>query len=173
MINIFNVNNHQTLIEYKGNLSYEEIGVLLNRMTLKLSDLGLQLPVKKRVYSIMVELLENIYKHKDEEEMEEFHSYFALEKSAEEFLIKYGNIPDLAKVKELKEKIDLVNKLDEIGLKELYKSTILNDKISEKGGAGLGIINIAKISGKKIDYKFQEISTNSTFFTVFVKLNYK
>ena len=41
----------------------------------------------------------------------------------------------LEKVNALKEKIDLVNKLDEIGLKELYKSTILNDKISEKGGA--------------------------------------
>lgn len=166
------MSNYQKIIEYKGNLSYEEIGVLLNRMTLKLSDLGLNLPVKKKVYSVMVEMLENIYKHKGIENSDSFLSKFELEKLNNEFIIESGNILEKSKSFSLKEKLDLVNSLDEIGLKELYKSTILNDQISEKGGAGLGIINMAKISNRKIDYKFEEISANLNYFTVNVKLQF-
>lgn len=166
------MNNHQKIIEYKGNLSYEEIGVLLNRMTLKLSDLGLNLPAKKKVYSVMVEMLENIYKHKGNLVSDSFLSKFELEKLNDEFVIESGNIVETSKSITLKEKLDLINSLDDIGLKELYKSTILNDQISEKGGAGLGIINIAKISNRKIDYKFEEISSDLTYFTVNVKLKF-
>jgi len=166
------VSNHQSIIDYSGNLSYEEIGVLLNRMTLKLSDLGLKLPVKKKVYSIMVEMLENIYKHKGPEYSDQHTSKFELKRDSDEFVIQSSNLVEKTKSIPLKEKLDLVNGLDEVGLKELYKSTILNDQISEKGGAGLGIINIAKISCQEIDYNFKDISNEFTYFTVNVKLKF-
>jgi len=166
------MNNHQKIIEYKGHLSYEEIGTLLNRMTLRLSDMGLKLPVKKRIYSVMVEILENIYKHKSDIINETHLSSFELEKEGNEFKIESGNIVERDSVDSLKTKLDLVNSLDETGLKELYKNTILNDKISEKGGAGLGIINIAKISGRKINYDFRNINGQMSYFTVNVKLKF-
>jgi len=53
----------------------------------------------------------------------------------------------------------------------LYKQQIKEGKLSEKGGAGLGFIDIAKKSGNKIEYQFKELTDDRFFFIVITTIS--
>ena len=44
-------------------------------------------------------------------------------------------------------------------------------KLSAKGGAGLGFIDIARKSGNKLEYFFKEINSYSSFFILTTKVS--
>ena len=64
----------------------------------------------------------------------------------------------------LREMIDNINILDKDGLKELHKFKMRENAISEKGGAGLGFIDIARKTGNPLEYHFEPIDAVSSFF---------
>ena len=157
----------ENILAHFGPLSYEEIGFLLNRMTAYVDKQGMTITIKKKVYSAMVESLENIYKHQDIiSSSNEYQPKFSLLLNEKEFSLFISNSLLNTKVEPLKEKLDRVNSLNKEGLKELYKRTILSGDVSPKGGAGLGIINIAKVSENKINYKFETINNQYSYFTI-------
>lgn len=51
------------MLTHYGPLSYDEIGYLLNKMMAKFEAYSLAL--RKKVYTAMVESLENVYRHQD------------------------------------------------------------------------------------------------------------
>ena len=71
----------------------------------------------------------------------------------------------------LQEKLSVINNLDKNSIRELYKATITDGKFSEKGGAGLGIIEMAKISDEKLLYTFSEIDENFSYFILKLVIN--
>jgi hypothetical protein len=162
----------ENILAHFGPLSYEEIGFLLNRMSAYVDKQGMAITVKKKVYSAMVESLENIYKHQDIINSNTEHQpRFTLFLDEKEFSLFASNSLLNHKVTPLKEKLDRVNALNKEGLKELYKLTILSGDVSPKGGAGLGIINIAKVSENKINYKFEKINSEYSYFTINVVIS--
>ena len=60
--------------------------------------------------------------------------------------------------------IDNINSLDKDGLKELHKFKMRETAISEKGGAGLGFIDIARKTGNPLEYHFEPIDADNSFF---------
>ena len=64
----------------------------------------------------------------------------------------------------LKKTLEHINSLDKEGLKDLYKEIIKNTTISDKGGAGLGFVDMARKSGQKLLYEFPEMSPDYHFF---------
>jgi hypothetical protein len=74
-------------------------------------------------------------------------------------------------VETLRSKIDHVNKRDREELKELYKSTITNGEFSPKGGAGLGFIEMAKTTGNKLEYSFENLSKDYSVYTLRAVMN--
>ena len=67
-------------------------------------------------------------------------------------------------------KIDYINSLNRDELKAYYKEVLNNGELSEKGGGGLGLIDIAKKSRNKLQYSFREIDEDYSFFTLTVKI---
>jgi hypothetical protein len=67
-------------------------------------------------------------------------------------------------VQSLKSTIDAVNALNHDELNKLYRESIAVARISEKGGAGLGIIEIARNSRNALKYEFEEPEGNYSFF---------
>ena len=65
----------------------------------------------------------------------------------------------------------MVNGLTREELKAYYKKILNNGEISDKGGGGLGFIDIAKKSGEKLEYSIREIDGNYSFFTLTVKIS--
>ncbi|NOQ26723.1 MAG: hypothetical protein GQ564_15290, partial [Bacteroidales bacterium] len=75
-----------------------------------------------------------------------------------------GNVIENDKIVELTEMLDHINSLDRDGLKQLYKSQMKEGRLSEKGGAGLGFIDIARKTGNKLEFHFLPIDESSSFF---------
>jgi hypothetical protein len=161
---------NEELLRHFGPLDYEEIGFLLNKMTALLDNRGLNITVRKKVYAAMVESLENIYKHQDYIENKAFLPKFELYIDNQNLTMFISNSILNHKVSLLKSKLDKVNSLDKEGLKDLYKNTILSGNVSPKGGAGLGIINIAKVSENKINFTFTAINDKYSYFTLNVTI---
>ena len=123
--------------------------------------------VQKKVFNVMVECLQNISKHADSYEgvdSEERRGIIMVSKGDDSYNIITGNIIKNEKVPELKSSLELINSLDKEGLSTLFKQQIRGTTLSEKGGAGLGLIDIAKKSGSKLIYQFKEISDDVSFF---------
>lgn len=166
------VETKEVIIEHYGQLSYEEIGYLLNKMTASLNRFNLSFVLRKKVYAAMVESLENVYKHQDViEGNTNYFPRFSLVAEDEYIKICASNSVENRKKDNISQRIDEVNNLDRDGLKDLYKEIILHGSVSEKGGAGLGIVNIAKVTENKLEYKFDKINDRYSYYTLNIKVN--
>ncbi len=124
--------------------------------------------LQMKVFHIIVESLQNISKHaqnlKGVKDDLKGIGTFLVAKSLTDYFIIAGNIvhsEDLGTMKDLLQKI---NKLDKKGLKLLHKEQMKQGKISERGGAGLGLIDIARKSGNPLSYEFKQIGDDAYFF---------
>ena len=125
--------------------------------------------VQKKVFHVIVEFLQNISKHADymgDESHEEGSGVFLLCKDDENYVITTGNILMKQKEAAIGEVLDKINSLDKEGLKALYKQQIKEGRLSDKGGAGLGFIDIAKKTGNPLDYKFVPLNDEFSFFII-------
>ena len=51
-------------------------------------------------------------------------------------------------------------------LKQLYKEIIKGTEISDKGGAGLGFVDMARKSGNGLEYSFEKLDSEYSFFSL-------
>ncbi|MCZ8214613.1 MAG: SiaB family protein kinase, partial [Cyclobacteriaceae bacterium] len=87
------------------------------------------------------------------------------------YSIMTGNPIKKTATADLKRKLDDLNQLDKEGLKEMYKEIIKNTQISEKGGAGLGFVDMARKSGEKLEFDFPEMNADYNFFCLKVNVS--
>ncbi len=162
-----------TLISYQGDIRYETIGELIHKFKQQVPVHEIPMSIYKRILLIMIESLENMMKHSE--------SSVSLTKSNEpelsivffqnKYVIETSNAISCENLSSLQEKLDLLNNLDQQGLKSLYKETITNGVFTHRGGAGLGLIEIAKISNNPIVYEFTRINDRYTLFRQQVTVN--
>lgn len=126
--------------------------------------------VQKKVFHVMVECLQNISKHASQKSdmmtSREGRGIFMISKGEDEYHVTTGNGIPTNKIEDLRKMLENINSLDKVGLKKLYKQQIREGRLSEKGGAGLGFIDIAKKTGRKLDYHFLTIDENDSFFVL-------
>ncbi len=147
-------NKDKNIYSYSGELSFDIIEDILHQSKDRLDEMGYELVVKKRVYSVLVECLENTYKHNKQIRKNPNHEQVELVilKTQNSFTINISNYIDNKNLTELTNKIKKVNSLDLSELNMHYREAISKARISNKGGAGLGIIEIARNSRQEIRY---------------------
>jgi hypothetical protein len=166
--------NGRILLSFKGEVTSDLLSSMLKVMESKLESISEEPKTKKKVYNVLVECLQNLYHHKD------LPSNEIADKNSTIFLIGLnnngsykiitGNYISDEGVKALKTKIDMINGLSKVELKQLYIDTLTNENFSEKGGGGLGIIDIARKSGNKIEYQFVRVENGHQFFSMIVNV---
>ncbi len=166
------MNNGEVLLAYKGSITAELITNVLGVVETKLDHVIEKSITKKKIYNVLVESLQNLYHHVDE--LPEELSYdldfnfgiFVVSKVDDSYEIRTGNFIRKDKIKSLKERLDKIKSLTKDELKELYKFVLNNQKFSDKGGGGLGLIDIARRTDGKIDYQFNDFDTDFSFFNL-------
>ncbi len=128
--------------------------------------------VQRKVFHVMVEILQNMTKHSDEYKEEEQlgNGLFIVGKREESYVIITANKITGDKIDDLKKSIDHINSLGKDELKNLYKKQMRFGVLSEKGGAGLGLIDIARKTGEKLTYQFLPLDDEYFFFLLQVKV---
>lgn len=163
--------NNRILLVYEGEVN-QDITKAFTTMTQRNleEDEGTSLPIKKRVYHVMVECLQNIGKHSDNIESGEPEvpgtGIFMVSRSATGFNVITGNPISNTRMQEVAQMLEKVNSMNEEEIKAYYKQKILESRISEKGGAGLGFIDIVKKTGNKIDYHFEKLNDATSFLII-------
>lgn len=120
---------------------------------------------RKKCYGVIVEALENVMKHGSKEENYNlvFHK-FVIGKEALELC--FGNYVPKEDVPNLKKHLELINTENE-DIKELMYAKASDGKpLSDKGGAGVGIFDMALRSKGKISHVFLNIDSKDYFLTM-------
>ena len=167
------------LLEHVGDFSSSYIDAMLPAMERKLCDNIDSESVRKRIFHIFVECAQNLYHHIVPYEIvnREFGNskigVILLTKEGDGCRITTGNFVPKEKSEKLQKLIDKINGLDGERLKQLYRDTVSNNGFSEKGGAGLGMIDMARKSRHKLQCKFLPVkdAPDLMFFSFDVNIN--
>ncbi|MEO1051698.1 MAG: SiaB family protein kinase [Bacteroidota bacterium] len=158
---------HNLILVYEGEFTQEITKSVLAMVERNMDSSGEESGVKRKVFNVMVESLQNIVKHGeiiDETGNRNHKAIFMVGRGENEYTIISGNPIKKHFIPTLEAKLTEINGLDRDGLKALYKEVIKNTEISEKGGAGLGFIDMARKSGKQLDFVFEPINDEYSFF---------
>jgi hypothetical protein len=161
------------ILVYQGDFTQESTKSILAMAERNLDSSGEDSSIKRKVFNVMVEALQNIVKHSDELVDGQIRSHaaiFLIGKEKNRYSIMSGNPIRKVNIDKLNKALEHINGLDKEGLKELYKEIIKNTTISEKGGAGLGFVDMARKSGEKIEYSFPELNADYAFFCLKVNV---
>lgn len=162
------------IMSYKGAASGDLLNSIIAIAQTKLTEVEHKSAIRKRLFSILVEILQNIQNHFDyiaaEDIKDDDAIIFVLAKIDDGYNIMTGNYIPNSDVNTLKRRIDDVNAMTSEELKNKYRETLDHGQISSKGGAGLGIIDIARKSSNKLDYTFTQINEKYSFFSLTVKV---
>ena len=163
------------MLSFKGDITSELLTSILQIMESKLDNLQEEPKVKKKVYNVLVECLQNLYHHMDEVNEEEDprvkSAIFMIGKMDGYYDIITGNYINTENIPSFKKRLDEVNSLDKEGLKDYYKEVLNNGTMSLKGGGGLGMIDIARKSGQKLNYNFMSVDEKYSFFSLNIKIS--
>jgi len=170
------MNDGEVLLAYKGSITAQLITNVLGVVETKLDHVIDKSITKKKIYNVLVESLQNLYHHVDDLPSE-FNSgldihfgIFVVSKIDDQYQIRTGNFIKTEKIKSLQERLDKIKSLSRDELKELYKFVLNNQKFSDKGGGGLGLIDIARRTEGNVDYEFNDYNTNYSFFILNIKI---
>lgn len=158
------------ILVYEGEFTQEITKSVLAMTERNLDSMGEESGIKKKVFKVMVECLQNIVKHADDGQELHNDAVFMIGKSDQDYSIITGNYVEKKDVKSLEAKIAQINNLDADGLKALYKEVIRGGSLSNKGGAGLGFIDMARKSGNKLEYSIHD-ADEFAFFCLKTKIN--
>lgn len=162
------------LLSFKGEITSDLLTSILQIMENKMDNMQEEPKMKKKVYNVLVECLQNLYHHLDEitETDEKIRSaIFTIGKLDNKYSIVTGNYILNENISGLRNRLDEVNSLNRDELKEYYKKVLNNGEMSLKGGGGLGMIDIARKTGEKLEYNFLEIDNKVSFFTLNIKVS--
>ena len=70
----------------------------------------------------------------------------------------------------LESRLEKLNNSSPKDLKHLFLKQMIEGELNEKGGAGLGLIDIARKSGNKLYYHFVPYDSNRYFFILGVTI---
>ncbi|KPK84699.1 MAG: hypothetical protein AMS27_09255 [Bacteroides sp. SM23_62_1] len=162
------IENDQLSLFYRGNFADEVTVRLIDISDIHFGRAAKQSQIRKKVAFLMAECFQNVIRHGDvnplEEGLHEHAGYFMTRNRSGNYFIASGNLIAAQYVNNLRSKIENINRLDQEELKTLYLKVLGTDEISSKGGAGLGLIEMARKSGKKLESDFRKINDRFAFF---------
>ena len=121
------------MLSFKGDITSELLTSILQIMESKLDNLQEEPKIKKKVYNVLVECLQNLYHHMDEVAPEQNDvirsAIFMIGKLDNQYNIVTGNYIKKENVEGLKKRLEDINLLSKEELKEYYKEVLNNGEI--------------------------------------------
>ncbi|MDY0254585.1 MAG: SiaB family protein kinase [Tenuifilaceae bacterium] len=159
---------------YLGEFSHEITKMFTSMAESDMEKQSEERSVQRKVYHVMVETLQNMNKHSDEIRDGNIGSgLFIIGKKDDTYYVITSNMVARRHKDDLENALISVNNATKEELKEMYKKQIKEGKLSAKGGAGLGLIDIARKTGETLNYQFLQLDNDNFFFILKVEINAK
>jgi len=167
--NYSNKSGEKIVSSHFGEFSQELVNSTSNGIEEMMIEAGDKKSTIKRMFSILVEALQNIRLHGEKNSDGKQISFLIIAKEKDDYLITIGNL--VSNTNKIANRIDQLNALNQKEIKDLYMKVLTNGTVSNKGGAGLGFITMAMKSKNNLSYKLEEINKALSFFTLEIKVN--
>jgi hypothetical protein len=159
------------LLKYNGTITTEVVDSLLTVALHRLERIEKDITVRKKVYSILMECSQNLCLHIDRTSQSKKTDTsvvcLSLESDEQGYRIVSSNYISNDHVDSLLGALEEINnQKNQHSLKVLYNRVMTNNRYSEKGGGGLGLIDVARKSTGKLNYSFDKFDNDYSFFTL-------
>lgn len=161
-----------SLLSYQGNITSEVINTILEEVEIKLNNIDEDVKLRKKLYNVLVEALQNLYHHVEDlpdgvyGSLRNKFGSVIINRTEHGYKISSGNFISSNRIKMVKDKLDKINSLTQDELKDMYKFILNHQKLTAKGGGGLGLVDIARKTGNKFDYSFHNVNNDYYFFNL-------
>lgn len=159
-----NLRSDKILFLHKGSITRELIELVVEGLEQSVTNLEKDRKVRRKITNVFIEVFQNIG----------FHGIKDPEFSSSDMVIVLS-LPNYYKIgttnlmlKEnrpiIEDKINFINRMSEDELRDAYKEALSNNEFSDKGTAGLGMLDIARKSGQKLYCEFEDANEKYCFF---------
>jgi hypothetical protein len=175
ILNVYDeLNTNGISLVYMGEFSHE----ITKMFTLMAEDEIISkeenLVTKRRIYHVLIETLQNMTRHSDEITEEVIgKGLFLIGKRDDVYYVITSNRITADKKEKLEDMLTLVNTSTREELKEMYRKQIKDGTLSKKGGAGLGLIDMARKTTGSLDFEFISFNDDSYLFILKVEISPK
>ncbi len=160
------VDKDRVMMFYNGAITHNITDAFTMQLEHEFKGLPLVKRVKKRVFNLMVECMQNISRHSvfNNDTHDAGYGTFLVLNEDDSYILVSANLVNKEQERHLSKSLESINTKDRLSLKELYKKQLLEGAMSEKGGAGLGFIDIAKKASEKLEYDFVDYNGKYKIF---------
>lgn len=162
-------NDSKILVSHQGMFSQELVGSLSNSVEELLISKGDKKIVIKRMFSILLEGLQNIRLHGERDGEGKQLAYLIIGISEDRYTLNMANMILATETEKITAYLDEINAYPFDELKAKYMDILSNEFISAKGGAGLGLIT-TRIKSGPLGYEFQRLNETHDLFVLKVTL---
>lgn len=138
----------------------------------RLTDEDVDTRLRKKVFNVLVEILENVSKYNPGKEAEQkFGMPLAMVRLTKgEFIVTSGNLVPVTMTDSLKQKIDDINSFNPDELKTLFFASLSAQTIESDSTGNMGLISMARKSGSKLEYLFRKVNDDYSYFILSVRV---
>ncbi|MFT5780039.1 MAG: vancomycin resistance protein YoaR [Crocinitomicaceae bacterium] len=164
-------NKERVLLSHSGVLTLDRMNDVLGCAEKILLKSGANRKVVKRMYTILIEGLQNIKHHGKNDRLGSLSASVKIMQDEDCYRIQLGNLIQHVEAKHLGEQVEGINSMDRSQVKALYMEELQSGALSTKGGAGLGMMVMALKSQNKIELDSKVYSDELTFLTIHTQIN--
>ena len=133
---------HRVVFSHTGPVDHTVVEDLLARAEAASLAAGDAVTVRKRLFNVLVEGLENVHHHAVEGHRSS--AFAVLVDTGDGYRLALGNSMPVARAALLTHRVEVLNSMDEADLKQHFMLMLGNDSRTERGGAGLGLLTMAR-----------------------------
>jgi hypothetical protein len=159
------------VLNHFGEFTQDLINGLSESMEELMISNGDSKKIIKRVFSILIEGLQNVRAHGERDEEGNQVAFLVIMKSQLNYRIVFGNVIAEKESNILVKYINKINQLELSDLKAMYLEILNNSFFTRKGGAGLGFLTMRLKSERVLIHEIQPLTQLTCLFTVEVVID--
>lgn len=154
---------HKLLYRHEGPLDMENLPYIVQTMDRLLHSEGLRPPFRRKVVSALIELAQNIIRYGAPDEVRP--PLLSLARSEKGFVLTAKNLVHYSQEIFLRSYLTNLMEMSRDDLEKLYNTTLTEGSMSEKGGAGLGLVQVI-FKADEFSYELTPADEQYSWFTV-------
>jgi Family of unknown function (DUF6272) len=168
-----NLNDTEVMMSYKGPMS----DVIIYELSKDVQDKLIEDPkAGKKVYSIFMELAQNVFFYSSETTHFADKTYrigsIVLTQDEDNYTLTAGNIVEKKWIPVLWDRCEMINSMDRESLRKLkFEQRDSGEKASDNSkGAGIGLVQMALTSAQPVSVEFRDMNDSHSFFALSVSV---
>lgn len=158
------------IILQKGDFSQEAILPIIQLFENNIQLKSIDNNIAGKVTYLLIEMLQNITRHASIFEGVKEGIFYISEDDNATYKICTGNFIQRSESEKIALYLDEIKDLDKIGLSKKYKEKLMDFDTPEDSGAGIGLIELCRMSNDKLIYDIRPVNDEFSFFTLQVNI---